>query len=65
MSAIAFVLLVVFALATLGVLAIGVFGMMKGGAFNQKYANQLMRARVLCQFMAVVFFALFMLTAGG
>ncbi len=65
MSAIALVLLVVFVLATLGVLATGVFGMMKGGAFNEKYANKLMRARVLCQFMAVVFFALFMLTAGG
>ena len=65
MSAIAFVLLVVFVLATLGVLATGVFGMMKGGAFNKKYANRLMRARVACQFMALAFFALFVLSAGG
>ncbi|MFQ5955966.1 MAG: twin transmembrane helix small protein [Kiloniellales bacterium] len=65
MSAIAFVLLIVFMLATLGVLATGVFSMMKGGEFNRKYANQLMRARVLCQFLALLFFALFMLTAGG
>ena len=35
MSAVAFVLLVVFVLATLGVLATGVFGMMKGGEFNE------------------------------
>ena len=63
MSAIAFFFLVVFMAITLGVLATGVFSMMKGGAFNRKYANKLMRARVLFQFLALVFLALFMLTA--
>ncbi len=65
MSAIAFFFLAVFMLITLGVLATGVFSMMKGGAFNRKYANKLMQARVLFQFLAFVFLALFMLTGRG
>lgn len=65
MSGIAFFFLVVFMATTLGVLATGVFSMMKGGEFNRKYANKLMRARVLCQFLALVFLALFMLTSRG
>jgi len=65
MSAIALVFLIVFMAATLAVLVTGVFSMMKGGEFNRKYANKLMRARVVCQFLALVFFALFMLSARG
>ncbi len=65
MSAIAFFFLVVFMAITLGVLATGVFSMMKGGEFNRKYANKLMQARVLFQFLALVFLALFMLTGRG
>ena len=65
MPALAFFFLVVFMGITLGVLATGVFTMMKGGEFNRKYANKMMRARVLFQFLALVFLALFMLTARG
>ena len=65
MSAIAFFFLAVFMAITLGVLATGVLAMMKGGEFNRKYANKLMRARILFQFLALVFLALFMLTARG
>ena len=65
MSAISFTLLVAFLAITLGVLATGVVGMMTGGAFNRKYANKLMQARVVCQFLALVFLALLMLTARG
>ena len=46
MSATFFTLMVITMLAVLGSLVIGVFGMAKGGAFNQKYGNKLMRARV-------------------
>ena len=44
------VTLVVIALAaTLAVLFAGVFAMLRGGAFNAKYGNKLMRARVAFQ----------------
>ena len=65
MSAIAFFFLAVFMAITLGVLATGVIAMMQGGEFNRKYSNKLMRARILFQFLALVFLALFMLTARG
>ena len=65
MSAVTLVLLVIFMVTTLGILLTGIVGMMVGGEFNRKYANKLMRARVLCQFLALVFFALFLLSSRG
>ena len=41
-------------LATLGILLAGVVGMAKGGEFNQKYGNKLMRLLVLFQFTAIL-----------
>jgi len=37
-------------LAVLGVLLVGVGGFAKGGEFNRKYANKIMRLRLLLQF---------------
>ncbi|PZQ46104.1 MAG: hypothetical protein DI551_05705, partial [Micavibrio aeruginosavorus] len=34
------------------------FSMVKGGEFNQKYGNKLMRARVIMQGIALALFAL-------
>ncbi len=51
-------------LATLGVLLAGVIGMATGGEFNKRYANKLMRARVLLQALAVLFFAILLLLIG-
>ena len=65
MSAFSAVMLIIAALTTLGILATGIIGMMIGGEFNRKYSNKLMRARVLCQFMAVIFFALFIISSSG
>ena len=48
-------------LATLGVLIVGVAGFFKGGAFNEKYGNKLMRARVLLQLVAIVILAILFL----
>ncbi len=49
--------------ATLGVLILGVVTMLRGGEFNAKYGNKLMRARVTLQAVAVLLlFALFLLT---
>jgi hypothetical protein len=38
----------------LGVLMVGVVGFARGGEFNRKYANKIMRLRLLAQFVAVV-----------
>jgi len=44
---------------TLGILLVGVLGMAKGGEFNRKYGNTLMRLRVIAQFTAILLMALF------
>ncbi|MFQ5985401.1 MAG: twin transmembrane helix small protein [Alphaproteobacteria bacterium] len=47
--------------ATLGALFAGIISMVKGGAFNAKYGNKLMRARVALQATAVGLLALLLL----
>ncbi len=60
-----FVVLVVIAmLATLGVLIVGIIGMAQGGEFNRRYANKLMRARVVLQGVAIALFAILFLVIG-
>jgi uncharacterized membrane protein affecting hemolysin expression len=56
---------IVLCLAVVVVLALGLGGFAKGGAFNQKYANKLMQLRVVLQFAAVVAVVLFVLVARG
>jgi len=58
MSAVFFVLMSIAMAAVLAVLLIGVLGMAKGGAFNKKYGNKLMQARVVLQGVALAFFVL-------
>jgi hypothetical protein len=56
------VLVVAALIATLAVLLAGVVTMAKGGAFNRKWGNKLMRARLAMQALAVMLmFALFLL----
>ncbi len=45
------------AVSVLAVLGLGVFSMIKGGEFNKKYGNRLMRARVIMQGLAVAMLA--------
>jgi len=45
------------------VLIFGLIAMARGGEFNRKYGNKLMRARVALQAAAIVLFLLFMLVA--
>ncbi len=46
---------------TLLVLFAGLFAMTRGGEFNRKWGNKLMRARVACQGLAILLlFALFL-----
>ncbi len=46
-------------LAVLAVLVVGVAGFAKGGDFNKKYANKIMRLRLLAQFIAVILIVVF------
>jgi len=55
-----FILVIVACLAVLGVLVTGVVGFARGGEFNRKYANKIMRLRIALQFLAVVLFMLFL-----
>jgi len=47
--------------AILVVLVIGIFNMLKGGEFNRKHGNRLMRWRVILQAAAVVLLGLLFL----
>jgi hypothetical protein len=52
-------------LATVAVLALGVVSMLRGGAFNARYSNKLMRARVALQATAIALFLVFLLILKG
>jgi|TARA_A100001391_G_scaffold90116_1_gene59532 hypothetical protein len=41
-------------LAVVAVLSVGLYGMFKGGEFNKKYSNKMMRMRITLQFIALV-----------
>lgn len=62
MSGFFFTAMIIAMLATLAVLGIGLVSFIKGGAFNEKYGNKLMRARVIMQGVALAMFALAVLT---
>lgn len=61
MANIILVFLIIFMLLALGSLLVGVFAMGKGGDYNKKNSNKLMRYRVLFQGGAVLCFVLYML----
>jgi len=52
-------------LAVVAVLFAGLFAMARGGEFNRKYGNKLMRWRVVLQGSAIVLFVLAVLIARG
>ena len=54
MGTIFIILTAIFALATLASLLVGVFSMGKAGDFNRKYANKLMRMRVMFQLLTII-----------
>ncbi|MBM3569840.1 MAG: twin transmembrane helix small protein [Alphaproteobacteria bacterium] len=52
--------------ATLLVVLVGMIGMARGGEFNRRYGNKLMRLRVLAQFLALLLIAaLFLVSHSG
>ena len=52
-------------LVVLVILFTGVFAMARGGEFNRKYGNYLMRLRVVAQFTAILLIILFAVISGG
>ena len=54
-----FVIMVVALAAVAIILMIGIGGFGRGGEFNRKYANKIMRLRIAAQFVAVVLILLF------
>jgi hypothetical protein len=58
-------LVIVALVGTLAVLFAGIFAMTRGGEFNRKWGNLLMRARVASQGLAIVLLlALFLINRG-
>ena len=60
-----FILAALACLVTVGVLILGVGGFAKGGDFNRKYANKIMRLRLLAQFVAVLLIVAFVYFSRG
>ncbi|WNK00659.1 HIG1 domain-containing protein [Thalassospiraceae bacterium LMO-JJ14] len=50
-------------LATLAILVVGLIGFARNGPFYKKHANNLMRARVIGQGLALIIFAIIMFLA--
>lgn len=59
MTDIVYILMFVFMFATVAVLAIGIGGFGRGGAFNAKHGNKMMRLRILFQAIAVAMIVLY------
>jgi len=57
------ILLAIALAAVMLVLIVGVIGMARGSAFNEKYGNKMMRLRVGLQALAVILVVLFVLAA--
>jgi len=61
-----FLLVVASVLITLLILLTGIGGFARGGNFNRKYANKVMRARIVAQAIAIAFILLYVyLRRGG
>ncbi len=64
MTNVGFIVLIVAMMGALGVCLVGIFALARGGDFNKRYSNKLMRARILLQLLALVVFAILMVAAG-
>lgn len=60
-----FIVVAIACVAVLVILGVGIGGFTKGGDFNRKYANKIMRWRIGAQFIAVVLILLFVLIRRG
>ncbi len=61
-----FILVALAVLAVLFILLTGIGGFARGGDFNRKHANRIMRYRIVAQFVAILLILLFVwLRRGG
>lgn len=60
-----FIIVAIAVLIVLGILLTGIGGFARGGEFNRKHANRIMRWRIYAQFIAIVLILLFVLIRGG
>lgn len=60
-----FIVAAIACLAVLAVLMVGIGGFGRGGDFNRKYANKIMRLRIAAQFVAVILILVFIYFSGG
>ncbi len=58
------VLLAICCLAVVAILATGIGGFAKGGEFNRKNGNRLMRWRIIAQAVAIAVFLLYLWARG-
>jgi hypothetical protein len=58
MNTFTLIMVILACLSVTAVLFVGLFSMVKGGEFNEKYGNKLMQARVILQGLALAFLAL-------
>ncbi len=59
-----FIVAAIACLAVVVVLLVGVGTFARGGEFNRKHANKIMRLRLLAQFVAVILIVLFVWVSG-
>ena len=59
-----FIVVAIAVLIVLGILLTGIGGFAKGGDFNRKHANKIMRYRIYAQFVAVALILVFVLVRG-
>lgn len=59
-----FIVVVIACLVVAGILLVGIGGFAKGGDFNRKHANRLMRWRIYAQAVAVLLIVLFVVIRG-
>ncbi len=60
-----FIVVVIAVIIVLGILLTGIGGFAKGGDFNKKHANRIMRYRIYAQFIAVALILVFVLVRGS
>ncbi|MCB9957016.1 MAG: twin transmembrane helix small protein [Rhodospirillaceae bacterium] len=65
MSTFSLILMAVAMAAVLASLFGGLIAMARGGEFNRKYGNRFMRWRVMLQGLALLFFAIAVMSAGA
>jgi len=60
-----FIVVAIACLVVLGILLTGIGGFAKGGDFNRKHANKIMRWRIYAQFIAIALILVFVLVRRG